>query len=288
LRATFVVISPLCLLSLMGCQNYIFKSFDLDGGDSVSVDAKQRLVFVTERGGKRGDQRVVCAEPSPDALSAIATAGSAAIAFPQVLPGGQTGQASGKGGFTQNESAGSIGLRTQAIQLLRDSLYRACEAYMNGVIDRAEYSFILMNIDRVMISIVGIDAIGGTPVGPSLVLNATATAPTLPATGQGAAAAKETMTGSSMEGDSGDASGGGGPGSKSTVIQYRPGIDPKSAAHIRDIVGMNARHSSFPAVCTSLLASGELNPNNPGHRSVIESCNYLLKGAVRKILSPHF
>jgi hypothetical protein len=279
-RGFFAVFAPLCILSLMGCQNYIFRSFDLDGGDSLSVDAKQRLVFVTERGGKRGDKRVVCAEPSPDALSAIATAGSAAIAFPQVLPGGQTGQASGKGGFTQNEAAGSIGLRTQAIQLLRDSLYRACEAYMNGVIDRAEYSFILMNIDRVMISIVGIDAIGGTPVGPSLTLNATATAPTLPTTGSG---------GGGSEGDSGDAaSDAGAPGGKSTTIQYRPGIDPKSAAQIKEIVRMNATHSSFPAVCMSLLSSGELNPNNPGHKSVIESCNYLLKGAVRKILSPHY
>jgi len=273
-RAISFVVLGAAILGLVGCQNYIFRSFDLDGGDSLSVDAKQRLVFVTERGGKHGNRRVVCAEPSPDALSAIATAGSAAFTFPQVIPGGQTAQASAGGGFSQSESAASIGLRTQAIQLLRDSLYRACEAYMNGVIDRAEYTFILMNIDRVMISLVGIDAIGGGPVGPAAVVTASASAPKVTVTKD------VSVGGGDLEGEAGDAGG----GNKTTINQRPGGIDPKSAAHIRDIVGMNARHSSFPAVCTSLLASGELDPRDPGKRSVLEACRYLVSGTARRIL----
>ena len=73
---------------------------------------------------------MVCAEPSPDALSSFASSisGSAAV----------TGEGSGSLASALSEAAGSIGLRTQSITLMRDALYRVCEAYYNGAISITE------------------------------------------------------------------------------------------------------------------------------------------------------
>lgn len=54
-----------------------------------------------------------------------------------------------------SETVRNIGVRTAAIQLLRDGLYRACEAFANNAIDDFGYTLILTNIDNVMIKSVG-------------------------------------------------------------------------------------------------------------------------------------
>ena len=59
---------------LAGCTSTIFKTFDLESGQSKSIDAKQRLVLVKKNGGRNKDEIVVCAEPSPDAITALGTA----------------------------------------------------------------------------------------------------------------------------------------------------------------------------------------------------------------------
>jgi len=161
----------------MGCANYIFRSFDLDRGESLSVDAKQRLVLVTHKGGKTGDRKIVCAEPSPDAYAATAASASASSAFS--LPGAANTPGTNAGfGFAgaRSEAAASLAMRTQTIQLLRDGLYRACEAYMNGAIDQYQYNIVLLNIDRLMITLLGVDAIGGTQKTPATTISAGAPA----------------------------------------------------------------------------------------------------------------
>lgn len=285
-RAVFSLVALVSLSLLTGCQNYIFRTFDLDRNDSLSVDAKQRLVFVTEKGGRDRDRRVVCAEPSPDALSALATSGSAAFTSP--LPGASqsTDKVTGKGGFSQSEAAANIGLRSQAIQLLRDSLYRACEGYMNGVIDQTEYTFILMNIDRVMISLVAIDAIGGTPVAVGGAIGATPTAVSV-----------EIGSDSNPKGSEGGAGADPTPPKARADVKVVPatiphrngvGTDTNAANVIGDIVKLNVQGTSLPAICTSLLASGRLDDQKPGQREVLESCAALLKGSVRKVMAGHY
>lgn len=151
-------------LAVVGCEgSTIFKKFNIDEGFSVSIDAKQRVILVTDRGGRNGDQHVVCAEPSPDAI----VAQSAAIA----VEGGFKGVNVGVAGSLR-ETAGAIGLRTTTIQLLRDGLYRACEAYMNGAIGKEEYNLIIRNYDRVMTAVFAIDAAAGLAQAPSVVVNA--------------------------------------------------------------------------------------------------------------------
>jgi hypothetical protein len=160
-RALLIFIFPLVL---MGCQgSTIFKKFDIDSGTSISMDAKQRAILVTKMGGPMKDRLVVCAEPSPDAL----VAQSAAIAAEGGFKGANASLAA-----SLKEAAGSIGIRTTTIQLLRDGLYRACEAYMNGVIDQSEYKLIIRNYDRVMASLFAIDAASGLAQAPTVVINA--------------------------------------------------------------------------------------------------------------------
>lgn len=159
-----VVLLLLPLFLLCGCGGEIFHRFDLQDGHSLSIDARQRLVFVASRPDEEGaPHQIICTEPSPDAIVARAEAIAAQGSFfSRVMLGG---------GAANQESAASIGLRTQTIQLLRDGLFRACEAYMNGILDRSQYALILANFDRVMIAALAIDAIGGSIQAPAVAIN---------------------------------------------------------------------------------------------------------------------
>ena len=89
-----------------------------DRGVAIHLDAQQRLVLYS---GQR-----YCAESSPDALQAYASALGLAGTQPSQ---GATSLAAG-----QQSHAASIGLRTQSITIMRDALYRMCEAYNNGIL----------------------------------------------------------------------------------------------------------------------------------------------------------
>ena len=84
-------------------------------GTAIHLDAQQRLVLATARG--------YCAEPSPDAMSAYASSIGLGL---RVSPTTAASAAEALQSY-----AGSIGLRTQSITLMRDALYRMCEASNN-------------------------------------------------------------------------------------------------------------------------------------------------------------
>ncbi|MBM3482652.1 MAG: hypothetical protein FJX66_05065 [Alphaproteobacteria bacterium] len=91
---------------------------------AIHLDAKQRLVFAKGGGDRDDDPAAVCAEPSPDALSAIAASAGIGASVPS--------QGAASAAAALQTSAASIGLRTQSITLMRDALYRVCEAYYSG------------------------------------------------------------------------------------------------------------------------------------------------------------
>lgn len=152
LRLTRIAIGVSALLTFSGCSTYYHKMDHVDNVSksrtskpgvgssqttkkasdasvhSLAIDAKQRVVFFTER----DNYNVVCAEPSPDALSALSSNFSSSFQ--------NNSKAIANLGSSISESASSIGLRTQSIQLLRDGMYRSCEAYAAGAIDKDEYN----------------------------------------------------------------------------------------------------------------------------------------------------
>lgn len=164
-----VVFACLCG-ALAACEgSTIYKKSDLGGVQTLSIDAKQRLVLVGTRTEKNGRKtRVVCAEPSPDALVAQAAVLSASGAYKQ--GGTEAPSAGGNVGVGLQESASSIGLRTQSIQILRDGYYRLCESYMNSAISAEEYNRVVMNIDTFINVALAIDGLGNAKSAPAVAI----------------------------------------------------------------------------------------------------------------------
>lgn len=160
-----------------GCTTRPLDVFE-EPNDSIIVGAKSRHISALEIDRARSERghimpkKVLCAEPSPDTASAIAQSVTAAVqAAAQVQP--PQGQGQGQGAFAaqfgKSFSEGLIQMteRTQTIQLLRDSLYRACEAYANGALADTSYALILSRYDDTMVTMLTAElaagAFGRTP-----------------------------------------------------------------------------------------------------------------------------
>jgi hypothetical protein len=154
-------------LAISGCSSTVFKPFDADK-NSVSMDARQRTIVSVDRGTPGQPRRIVCAEPSPDALATIAAsaAGSAGVSGIPQVPGSAEIAAS----MTSAEQAAMIGARNSTIQLLRDGLYRACEAYMNGALGDFGYGLVLANYGRVMVALLTADGLVRPALVPPVVI----------------------------------------------------------------------------------------------------------------------
>lgn len=154
------------MLAFVGCSSTIHEQFSIDErpATSLSLDAKQRLFVVTDKGGRNKDQRVICAEPSPDALVGIAASGA--------LEASMGSEGSAKLAASMAEAIGELGDRTPTIQLLRDGLYRACEAYMNGIYTNDEYKEILYGYDDLVVTLLAIEGLTQRPSFPIIGMQA--------------------------------------------------------------------------------------------------------------------
>lgn len=162
------------------------RAFSDDGTSplrGVSVDAKQRFVWSPHVPVKRPAidengmpiviverRAIICAEPSPDVLTAIANTIDTELRTKTVLTSGASVDAAARLAGTLSETVREIGERTQVIQLMRDVLYRACEAYANGALDDFGYSIILGQIDLFMLQLLSADALGRSEGGKALAL----------------------------------------------------------------------------------------------------------------------
>ena len=156
----------LAAVLMAGCaDSTIHKQANIGGVDTLSLDAKQRLMLV----GTRPDgYRVTCTEPSPDAL--VARAAVPAASGPVNNPTSIGGSGGVSGGST--ESAGSIGFRDHTIQMLRDGYFRLCEAYMNGALTPRQYEHMITNADTFMVVVSALQVLGSNPVAPALAIQA--------------------------------------------------------------------------------------------------------------------
>lgn len=159
IRASLVALLVSAQL-LGGCaeMTHLTRTRDLGTSHFLLIDAKQRAISSVSN--------INCAEPSPDALSAIAASQSLNLATPE---GTSLGQA-----FALAESAGSIGLRTQSIQLLRDHMFRVCEAYQAGKISPFMVALFHRRFQTSTIAILAIEQLTGTMRAPAIILGGSA------------------------------------------------------------------------------------------------------------------
>jgi len=122
-------------------------------GKAIHLDAKQRLVISKKFG-------IVCAEPSPDAFTALASGFALGVTTPQ--------QASISLANALAESGGTFGLRTQSITLMRDALYRVCEAYYGRALNQVMVMQLLQRYQNIMTAVLAIEQLTGAVTAPAV------------------------------------------------------------------------------------------------------------------------
>lgn len=164
INSTILVFVATCITTGCANMNSIFREYNssnsANNGKSVLIDVKQRAIL----SNIKNSNTVICAEPSPDALSVLATGLS-----------GSLDSGAGKAlelALSQTENGAFIGNRTVTIQLLRDNLYRACEAYMGGAIKEPEYYQIVRRYQIMTMGLLAIEHLTETKAPPSITINA--------------------------------------------------------------------------------------------------------------------
>ena len=178
-----------------GCAYWTHYTAPIDlGRDSYAMDVKQRVVFGVDRRIYNGTERVICAEPSPDALTTItassglgavnALAAGASRATESGAPGAATGSESRSGQTSSNQSVNVaaalaeqgafVGLRTQSIQLLRDTMYRLCEGYAAGAIRPEEFTAMQRRYQSTMMGLLAIEQLTRPVMAAQIVLASSA------------------------------------------------------------------------------------------------------------------
>lgn len=181
MRMTALFALAVTLLAISGCAQLTTYNKTIDVEDrSVAIDAKQRVVYskfrvsTDEKGVPRTastifgttrnvGSRVICAEPSPDALAALAASNALSVNHPTGI--------SGTASSGLAETAAAIGLRTQSIQLLRDSSYRICEAYANNAIDGQDLAALTRRAQSAMMGLIAIEQLTGPVVAQQVALS---------------------------------------------------------------------------------------------------------------------
>jgi len=155
------LISALGMAVIMsGCANLntVGRTSPLpNDGKAIHLDIQQRTVMVNRLGQ-------YCAEPSPDALAAFA----ASLGISASNPASNAISAAGSTG----SAAASIGLRTQSITLMRDAMYRICEAYGNGQIGKAQVATLIGRSQDLTAVILAVEQLTGPTVASQATLAA--------------------------------------------------------------------------------------------------------------------
>lgn len=157
--------------------------------NSYALDIKQRVVFSKKSIFGR---RIICAEPSPDALAVIgASFGASAAnviaqdsrkaAEARDVSESQAQDASSSRTANQAlnvtsalaEQGAFVGLRTQSIQLLRDAMYRLCEGYAADAIHPEEFTAMQRRYQSTMMGLLAIEQLTRPVVAQQIVLATT-------------------------------------------------------------------------------------------------------------------
>ena len=158
--AKIVILSAI----LSGCANLntVGRTTQLPGGGvAIHLDAPQRLVYANPQGS-------VCAEPTPDALQSYASAIGAGVSV------SDKGAASLSDAISAN--AQSVGLHTQSITLMRETLYRICEYSHNPNATPLQVVQLLQRSQDLTLGILAIEQLTGAVVARQAALTSNSSA----------------------------------------------------------------------------------------------------------------
>src|SRR5215469_3757851 len=162
------VVPGFAALVLAGCsfleddvERGFAQSWSLTHATFTTADVR----MITQRNRPGSPNPIMCTEPSPDVAKALSTAA-------QLTGSGGNGTATGSlgAGGASAEAALALAGRSTALLGLRDGLFRACEAYANGVIGADAYALVLSRYGQLMTTLfLGQDVTGaaGTEAGAS-------------------------------------------------------------------------------------------------------------------------
>jgi hypothetical protein len=163
------VVPGFAALVLAGCsfleddvERGFAQSWSLTPATFTTADVR----MITQRNRQGSPNPIICTEPSPDVAKALSTAA-------QLTGSGGNGTATGSlgAGGASAEAALALAGRSTALLGLRDGLFRACEAYANGVIGADAYALVLSRYGQLMTTLfLGQDVTGaaGTSAGGSV------------------------------------------------------------------------------------------------------------------------
>ena len=166
------VVTALASLALVGCganYNSIYRHQPIatEAPSLTAIDAKQRVILATpvvlppkapagQAAGNSPEQRMrFCVEASPDVFSVLAQAASGTGSFGKTADP-KAVQLAASLAYSSSETGATIA-RTQAVNLLRESMYRTCERYLNGGIGDLELTVQNVRDQRAMISVLAIE-----------------------------------------------------------------------------------------------------------------------------------
>lgn len=158
---------------LAGCANLNAIHYTRDLHEQTLVtDASQRAIVNFGYADDKSATKPIrlCAEPSPDVAMALTNATQLALGY-QARGGESPGTAAALAGPQKNygvnfsnasvSSIAQLGERLAVIQLIRDKMYRACEAYSNGAISSVTYTLMLARLDKTMMSLLSSEMAAG-------------------------------------------------------------------------------------------------------------------------------
>ena len=158
---------------LTGCgQPQFVRALEFSRSEVLATDAQFRGIIVQDRrtadprwDPHGGGAQVFCAEPAPDTARAFASSFGASLATQL-----STVSPEALAAFSR-ATADAIAqlVRSNPVNILRDGLYRACEAYANGAITDEEYRILLSGLDEAVVAMALANEISGfAPVGPTI------------------------------------------------------------------------------------------------------------------------
>jgi predicted nucleic acid-binding Zn-ribbon protein len=154
-------------VGLAGCGTH-----NLGSVRTTTSSAEERITFVSQpgvppRSGRPAEpQQIFCAEPSPDVAKAVSAATNISASLDAQASQPQTGTnvagaAAVAASRSRAEALAQLTERLATVQLLRDGLYRACEAFANGAVGPISYAMMLSRYGDTMVTLLGSEMAAG-------------------------------------------------------------------------------------------------------------------------------